>query len=284
MCGLRILLGLFEGVTYPATFTFISPYLKSADHGSATAYINMGASVGAIFAFAVTPAIVHHLGWEAVFSVFGLLGLAVAAAWALFAVEKDPRCASQLSPPKPDGAATTATAVGSLAVTFSALWAMVQSRSVLAIVYCGFVQAFGGFMLLSWLPTILHELFDADGLDLWLSSLPFFGAIGGAYFGGQISDRLTQSRASALQARIIVNGALLAQSVRPKLSCPPPPPPPPPRSVCLILKNSLQRRRRTGGGLRNPDSINFGRAEDCSWCWGVSWAIYGADGHMLMSS
>ena len=178
VCGLRVLLGLFEGVTYPATFSFISPYLKSADHGTATARINIGASLGAVFAFAITPAIVHHLGWEAVFTVFGLLGLAVAAAWALLAVEKDvgPQGASQLVPigatSRPGGGAS-ATAIGSLAVTFEALGAMVRSRSVLTIVYCGFAQAFGVRRLRHHLssPASTNAVAAATRLVLWITLL-----------------------------------------------------------------------------------------------------------------
>lgn len=61
---------------------------------------------------------------------------------------------------------------------------MVKSAPVLAITGSHFSNNFGGFMMLSWLPSMLKDEFGLDGTALWVSCLPYLAYLVGAAVGG----------------------------------------------------------------------------------------------------
>lgn len=68
----RVLLGLGEGVAFPAIHSMVSKYVPVARRSVAVGVITAASYVGAVLAFALTPWLINSSGgWPSVFYVFG---------------------------------------------------------------------------------------------------------------------------------------------------------------------------------------------------------------------
>ena len=96
LVAVRFALGLAEGATYPCVYGYISTGLSSpSDRSSGIATVLSGSPVGTVVAFLVCPSIAAHLGWRAVFYVWGVVGAAFAFCWHCYA--PDPAAAGALA-------------------------------------------------------------------------------------------------------------------------------------------------------------------------------------------
>lgn len=62
----RILLGAGEGVAFPAVHSMIGEFVPPSRRSLAVAVITGASYVGAVVAFALTPWIIQHYGWQQV--------------------------------------------------------------------------------------------------------------------------------------------------------------------------------------------------------------------------
>eukprot|EP00040_Diaphanoeca_grandis_P017614 m.92205 g.92205 ORF g.92205 m.92205 type:complete len:428 (+) comp26528_c0_seq2:134-1417(+) len=197
MCITRFLLGVFEGVTFPVMYQFLSPWLSSDQRGKAVGSINAGSGSGSVLAFLISPMLGFYCGWRSTFYFYGVVGLLVALLWQWFAIEKvsDTSTNKQLMDTQ---------ANRGMCATVRVVISMLRHPSVVSIIYCHVCNCLGGFMLLTWLPTILHERFDTVGTGLWVSAIPCLGVMGGAVAGGFITDKLVDNGVSLTRTRRLV--------------------------------------------------------------------------------
>eukprot|EP00041_Stephanoeca_diplocostata_P007592 m.109001 g.109001 ORF g.109001 m.109001 type:complete len:360 (+) comp16953_c0_seq2:238-1317(+) len=191
----RVLLGVFEGVTFPCIFAIISPLVSEADRGGVVAWINVGHCLGTVTAFFLCPILSANYGWPSSFYLFGLLGVGVAATWA--EISRRPYLAASKDKPEDNlprlgGGYDSMNSSISNAVSkrpIAAMVAMLREPAVAAICFSHFCNNYGSFTVLSWLPTIMSERFSVEGTDLSMACLPYIAAMFGALFGGHLSDR-----------------------------------------------------------------------------------------------
>ena len=177
----RIALGAGEGVAFPAVHALIARHVPKDRQTTAVAAVTAASYGGAAFAFGVTPAIVVNGGWEAAFYAFGAAAVLWVPLWipARFAVvndefvdggsEGEAEAERVASPPARGGG------------WFEEWSGLIKTREVRAICVAQFAQSWGGYGLLSWLPTYFEEALGVPMADLAaFTVLPYFiqGVVG----------------------------------------------------------------------------------------------------------
>jgi ACS family glucarate transporter-like MFS transporter len=185
---IRMLFGIGEAGCFPCMARAYARWLPPREHGRA---FGLAVMTGALGGAATQPLVVWMLGrmhWRHTFPVFGLVGVAWAAAWYWWfrddphrhaAVNEAELQAIGCQPPAPHERVP---------------WArLLANRSVWAVCVMYFGVIYGWYFFLTWLPTYLIR---ARGFDLqhagWLSALPLIGIATGVLGGGLASDGLVR--------------------------------------------------------------------------------------------
>ena len=175
----RVLTGVGEAGTGPASQSVISDLFKPHERASAQAGYAVGVNVGLMVAFFSGGWIAQEFGWRMAFIGAGLPGLVLVLF--LMAFVKEP------SRPIPDKQADNPTFIDTVKV----LW---QRKSFLWLIIGGGLSAFASYGVTMFVPSFLmrsHELSPADvGLILAL----FVGLGGGTatFLSGVLADRLSR--------------------------------------------------------------------------------------------
>jgi ACS family glucarate transporter-like MFS transporter len=191
MAATRIVMGMGESTSWPACNRVIREWFPASERGFANAIFGAGAAAGPAIGAVLVSAIVAWLGWRAGFLVAGSIGFIWLAAW-LLAFDKPERVTwlrqverdrilnerdGQAKPVAPQGA--------------SPLWHLLTLRSVWGLFLTQGCEVYGGYMLLTWLPSYLQS---AKGLSVlnagMLTAVPFGAATVVAVLLGRLSDRL----------------------------------------------------------------------------------------------
>lgn len=83
----RFLFGVGEAPMYPSNAVFNSFWFAKNEKGRASSALLAGSYFGPVIAPVVTIAIVNMFGWQAVFYIFGFVGIIIALLW--FIIAKD---------------------------------------------------------------------------------------------------------------------------------------------------------------------------------------------------
>ncbi len=191
MATTRIVMGMGESTSWPACNRVIREWFPASERGVANAIFGAGAAAGPAIGAVLVSAVVAWLGWRAGFFVAGAIGFIWLAAW-LIAFDKPERATWLRQTERDkilnerDGEATTATGHGA-----SPLWHLLTLRTVWGLFLTQGCEVYGGYMLLTWLPSYLQT---AKGLSVlnagMLTAVPFGAATVVAIGLGRISDRL----------------------------------------------------------------------------------------------
>ena len=179
----RFLMGMAESVTWPAVYSLFAQWLPVSERGLALGLLNSSVSGGTIIALAVTPFLIELGGWQAVFYVYGGLGLL----WALWWLPSVPNA--------PDSVVTADVAADSHPVVADDLKPftpakVLRSRAVWVLAYAHFATNWIVFLSLAWLPTYFSRAF---GLDIravgLLAVLPYLVSVLATPFFGRLADQ-----------------------------------------------------------------------------------------------
>jgi MFS family permease len=191
--------GLGETFYYPASMSLLSDYhgreTRSRALGLHQTSVYAGTIAGGFFAGLIS----EYYGWRSSFVVFGAMGMLLGLVLHRFLIEptrgatEDATVSQALSPPVPLSGKQT--------------MLLILSRPVVLCLMLAFVCAnAGALVLLSWMPTFLHDKF---GFNLAISGLnatlfPQLASILGATCGGWLADRWRQRRlAGRILAQVI---------------------------------------------------------------------------------
>jgi MFS transporter, ACS family, glucarate transporter len=193
----RVLLGLGEGATFPASTTAMSRWLARDRRGFAQGVTHAASRVGNAVAPAAVVAIMGVYGWRASFYVCGLISLCWVGLWALTFTEhpKDhPRITTDelrsLPEPKPKP-------------KFVPWKQLARRMAPVTIVY--FCYGWTLWLFLSWVPQYFLHSYDLDlkKSALFASSVFFAGVLGDT-LGGVVTDRLLTRTGSLHKARSVM--------------------------------------------------------------------------------
>ena len=179
----RILLGLSEGLCFPCVFHVIAQHVPKEGRSRAIALIQAGNGAGAVAALAASPVLVVRAGWPSVFYTTGVLGLVWAAVW-LSVVDPRPsvRDGTVLPSEKVEAGGSRDGSSGTISGGESGLEFVIKtvvqcarSPAVLVIMLAHFTNNFGGYLFMTWMPTLLSDRYGINGENLWITvSTPAF--------------------------------------------------------------------------------------------------------------
>eukprot|EP00741_Cyanophora_paradoxa_P002185 tig00000553_g2118.t1 len=206
--AVRVVVGLAEGVVFPAIHALLSDWVYAEESNRAVALVTSSAFAGTILASAVCPPLIAARGWPSVFYLFGGLGLVWLPPWLLLAADRPEehrfisrrellriatrrpssrpaspaarpsRPASPPSAPLPPAGVSppasprdeSALLPGTPGPPARIPWAaLLRRREIWAIIVNNFCNSWGFFIVLSWLPEYFFVTFGTR-----LADLPFF--------------------------------------------------------------------------------------------------------------
>jgi ACS family glucarate transporter-like MFS transporter len=218
MATSRVVMGIGESTSWPASNRVIREWFPAAERGLANCVFGAGSAAGPAIGAVAIAAVVSRLGWRAGFLVAGSIGFIWLAAW--LAVFDRPERVRWLRPAEReailrqrDGAVAQSEAERSA----SPLWHLLGLRTVWDLFLTQGCEVYGGYMLLTWLPSYLQQ---AKGLSVlnagMLTAVPFAAATVMAVLLGLVSDRLlthetvhTGQRRVMLAVLMITVGSIL---------------------------------------------------------------------------
>jgi len=138
LIGARILMGLGEGVAFPATYNLLGRWVPLKERSRAASFNLSAIALGTLFAVSTTPFIVLAFGWPAVFYAFGGVGFVWFLFWWLLAGDQPGK---PLDPAMPEQG-----------ITNRIPWRRIMGKkAVWAIIVAHFCNNWGLYVLLAWL-------------------------------------------------------------------------------------------------------------------------------------
>ena len=198
----RFLFGVGEAPMYPSNAVFNSFWFAKNEKGRASSALLAGSYFGPVLAPIITIAIVNAFNWQAVFYIFGAVGIVMAILWAIIAKDL-PEHHKMVS----EAEKKYITEHRDIVATEKSLppWKRFLSHfSFYAIALQYFVVQFVIALFLIWLPTYLAEQYHVDFKDMAISSLPWLFMFFLILSAGAISDKILNSG----QSRFVARGAI----------------------------------------------------------------------------
>lgn len=155
----RVLMGLGEGITFPAWHSLYARWVPFQERTRAIAFTNSGIPLGSIFAYIATPIIMILFGWEWAFYSFGALGIL----WFFFwqrNITSLPADHPNISKEELDYILAEAPA-SEIAPKLPPFKTLIKNKPLWAIIVAHFCANWPLFVLISWLP-----IFIKDGLGI----------------------------------------------------------------------------------------------------------------------
>jgi len=216
MAGTRMVMGMGESTSWPASNRVIREWFPAAERGVANAIFGAGGAAGPALGTVFLATIVSALGWRAGFFIAGGIGFLWLLLWLI--VFDKPERVGWLRPAERDrilaerDGERPATAEAQPA---SSLGRLLRLRTVWGLFLTQGCEVYGGYMLLTWLPSYLQQ---AKGLSLlnagMVSAVPFGAAMVMAVVLGKLSDRiLSRESVHAGRRRIMLGVLLLTTSI-----------------------------------------------------------------------
>jgi MFS family permease len=176
--------GAGETIYYPATVSLISDYHGKATRSRALGFLQTSVYVGTIGGGFFAGLIGERYGWRWSFIVFGGLGILLGLVLQRYLIEPQRGASEDTPAARPPATLSPAGTIGVILRTPSALLLMA------AFVCANFVAV----VLLSWMPTFLHDRFGMSLAMSGLSATLFaqISGMAGAATGGWLADALVK--------------------------------------------------------------------------------------------
>ncbi len=218
LLGARIVLGLGEGLNFPAIHSLASRWTPSSERARAVALNFSGMFAGTVIAFLASPVIIVAWGWRALFYISGGLGGLWLAVWLAKASDR-PETSPAVS------AAELATIQAGRSAPLhagSVPWQRIfREPAVWAIILAHVCHNWGFNILLLWLPTYLDRIF---GVPLprvgGLALIPWLVTFAASNTGGWIADRLSARGLATVKVRKLIQGTAFVLGAAPLLAIP----------------------------------------------------------------
>lgn len=187
---IRILFGIGESGTYPASTGVISRWFPVRETGKSISVLTMGASVGAALAPLIVIPIAAAYGWRMPFFVNGLLGLV----WVLICFIWFKDFPAGMKGISKEELMLIETGRRYQRKHIKIDWRLIfRSRSMLALSLMFFCSQCGNYFFIGWMPVYLQEArhFTENEMKL-ITAAVFFSGIAGAVFSWFITDWLVR--------------------------------------------------------------------------------------------
>lgn len=216
LLAVRVIEGIFEGVTYPCIHAVWAKWAPPLERSKLATIAFSGSYAGTVFAMPVSAYLAKALGWPSIFYFFGALGLIWYALWTILVAESpemDKKITKQELTYILDSLKETNQSSSKLQVPWKSI---LTSAPVWAIVVSHFSENWGFYTLLTQLPKYLKDIHNYElGKSGFLSGLPYLVMAVMMQFAGQWADWLREKGyLTTTQVRKIFNcSGFIAQTV-----------------------------------------------------------------------
>ncbi|CAB3387735.1 Hypothetical predicted protein [Cloeon dipterum] len=209
---LRVLEGVFEGVTYPCIHAVWARWAPPMERSKLATLAFSGSYVGTVVALPLSGYLAKHVGWPYVFYVFGFIGLVWYAVW-VAVVREGPELDPRISQEELEYIQKS---LGQQPQKTSPPWGQFfKSAPVWAIITAHFAENWGFYTLLTQLPTFMKDTLEFDLKDAGLlSALPYLAMAAVLQMAGHLADWLRSKEfISTTGVRKLFNcGAFISQT------------------------------------------------------------------------
>ncbi len=207
---IRILLGIGEGVTFPAWHSIYARWIPFKERTRAVGFTNSGIAAGTVFGYVVAAIIIANYSWEWVFYSFGIMGIF----WYFFwnrVVTSYPEDNKNLS--QEELQLIQAEAPASSIPPSIPFFKLIKNGPFIAIAVATFCNNWALFTFISYLPKFINAPITDGGMGIDLGSsafiysllLPSLVAMFSLILGGYISDSLIKKGYRVINVRKSVN-------------------------------------------------------------------------------
>lgn len=157
LLAVRIIEGIFEGMTFPCMYDVWSKWAPPLERTRMAGFALAGNYIGTVVAMPLSGILAVTLGWESVFYVFGCVGLVWFFLW-IFIVKRSPQEDSHMTDEERTFIVASLGNQKTILPKFiDAPWKQIlTSRAVWAIIVAHFCESWGFFTLLTQLPSFLR--------------------------------------------------------------------------------------------------------------------------------
>ena len=202
---IRILMGVGEGVTFPAWHSLYARWIPFNERTRAIAFTNSGISLGTIIGFIGTQMIIIAMGWEWAFYIFGIAGLV----WFVFWHENVTSYPSDHKRITSDELTYIQNnAPSSEPAKKIPLKKLLVNKPFLAIIAATFANNWSLFVFLSFLPKFIENELGVDlesSIFVILIIIPSIISVIALNTGGYLADSLIKSGIRVIKVRKILN-------------------------------------------------------------------------------
>ena len=202
---MRVLMGIGEGVTFPAWQSLYARWIPFKERTRAIAFTNSGISIGTIIGYIGTQMIIISLGWEWAFYIFGIIGLV----WFIFwnrNVSSYPAEHKKISSKELEYISENAPS--SEPAKKIPLKDLLLNKPFLAIVAATFANNWSLFVFLSFLPKFIDNELGIDlesRIFVILIIIPSIISVLALNAGGFLADKMIRNGMKVVKVRKIVN-------------------------------------------------------------------------------
>lgn len=207
----RIVMGMGEAATFPATYNLYSKWVPRVERSRAVAFTLSGIPIGTVIGLALSGYLVAEFGWESVFYAFGVAGLVLAVFW--YWIIKD-------SPSRDPAMSTAEREVIAAGVDVKSeertplpLGKLLRAMPFWALVINHFCSNWILYVLLSWLPSYFR---DVQGLNIanagLASAAPWLSMFLMSNLAAWVADRMIRGGVSVSMVRKIMQSTGLLGS------------------------------------------------------------------------
>ena len=207
---IRILLGLGEGVTFPAWHSIYARWIPFNERTRAVGFTNSGIAAGTVFGYVVAAIIIANYSWEWVFYSFGLMGIFLYFFWQRI-VTSYPEDNKNLS--NNELQLIKAEAPSNSTPPSIPFLKLIKNWPFLAIAVATFCNNWALFTFISYLPKFINAPIADGGMGIDLGSsafiysllMPSLVAMFSLILGGYISDSFIKKGYKVINVRKTVN-------------------------------------------------------------------------------
>ena len=221
--ALRLLVGIAEAPSFPGNSRIASAWFPTHERGLAAALFNSAQYFATVIFAPLMGWLVHSYGWQSVFFVMGILGIAMAGIWTrtIYAPKDHPAVSkSELDYIQAGGALVDLDGPGAAQVrqvdTLACIKELLGNRMLLGVYIGQYCITTLTYFFLTWFPVYLVQERHMTILKAgFVASLPAIAGFLGGVIGGWVSDRLAKAGHSLSVSRKvpIVIGMLLSMSM-----------------------------------------------------------------------
>uniref|UniRef100_A0A1B0DPV0 Major facilitator superfamily (MFS) profile domain-containing protein n=1 Tax=Phlebotomus papatasi TaxID=29031 RepID=A0A1B0DPV0_PHLPP len=186
--AIRILVGLFEGVTVPSMQQMCASWAPIYERTIISGIVNAGGQVGVFVSFLVSGVLIQHLGWE---SGFGSIWFVI---WMIF-IKKNPASDPRISEEEKTYIESNIVVMNNQGKGHIPWKSILTSSAVYSVIICHACDSWSSYTFVTLSPTYLRDVLGTDlGTTGFLSAAPYLMFIIVIFITGPLSDYLRSSK------------------------------------------------------------------------------------------